>query len=407
MWTALFKQMLGKMIQHGQLEVHLADGQKCAFGDGSGKVVTLTFHDPALPRKIIQNPDLAVGEAYTDGRLTIANDDLYGFVALAIRNIARNSGRFANSTIWWQRPLVGLRKSLRRLEQRNILGRAQENVAHHYDLSEDLYRLFLDEDLQYSCGYFKTPDDSLELAQVQKKAHIAAKLELSPEQRVLDIGCGWGGMALTLARDYGVNVVGVTLSREQHRVACQRAKDMGLDGQVEFRLMDYRDLDEPFDRIVSVGMFEHVGVPHYPEYFAKIRKLLVSDGVALIHTIGRAGPPNATSKWILKYIFPGGYVPAMSEALTAIENENMLTADIEIWRLHYAETIRHWRARFEANIDAATNMYDTDFCRMWRYYLAVSEASFRNDRQVVFQFQLTKDLNSLPITRDYLYGRIS
>jgi cyclopropane-fatty-acyl-phospholipid synthase len=402
MWDSLFTSFLERSFKHGHLVIHLTSGKTLQLGDGQGVPVEVTLHAPGLTRKIMGNPDMAVGEAYMNGDMTIKGDDLYGFLALAVRNMGRNGDRFNNPTSL-QKIMQSARKMLRKVSQHNPIGRAQENVAHHYDLSDKLYDLFLDEDKQYSCGYYKSPDDTLEMAQAQKKAHIAAKLCLKPGMRVLDIGCGWGGMGLTLAQDYGANVVGVTLSKEQHKVAVKRAKAEGLEDQVEFRLQDYRHVKGPFDRIVSVGMFEHVGVPHYREYFDRIRDLLAHDGVALIHTIGRAAPPNVTSPWVAKYIFPGGYVPAMSEVMPVIEDANLITTDIEVWRIHYADTLRDWRARFEANIDKAEAIYDARFCRMWRYYLVAAELTFRLDRQVVFQFQITKAQDAAPLTRDYLY----
>ncbi|MCK4711711.1 MAG: class I SAM-dependent methyltransferase [Marinosulfonomonas sp.] len=359
--------------------------------------MTAQLTDPGLPRRFILNPELAMGEAYMDGTMIIGNDDLYGFMSLAILNFK------TNGSPWWQRPILTMRHYIQRIGQFNPVARSQKNVAHHYDLSGALYDLFLDEDKQYSCGYFKTPDDTLEQAQAQKKAHIAKKLLLKPGMRVLDIGCGWGGMALTLAQDYGVQVLGVTLSQEQHKVACERAKAAGLEDQVEFRLCDYRHVDGQFDRIVSVGMFEHVGVPHYRQYFSNIHDRLTPDGIALIHTIGRCGPPDSTSPWITKYIFPGGYTPAQSEIMKALETEHLWTNDIEVWRLHYAQTLRIWRARFEENIDAVRALYDDRFCRMWRYYLVASELTFRLMDQVVFQLQISRKQDAVPLTRDYLY----
>ncbi len=296
-----------------------------------------------------------------------------------------------------------MRTWLRIARQWNPAPRARANVAHHYDLSARLYDLFLDADRQYSCAYFARPDMSLEEAQLAKKRHIAAKLLLRPGMRVLDIGCGWGGMALTLARDYGVQVTGVTLSEEQLKLARERAAKAGLSDRAEFHLMDYRDVEGPFDRIVSVGMFEHVGVPHYRAYFAKVQALLAEDGVALIHTIGRSQPPGSTSPWIDRYIFPGGYVPSLSEAMSAVEKAGLVTADIEVWRLHYAETLRHWHDRFVARQDEARALYDARFCRMWRYYLIASELTFRLNAQVVFQLQLARRQEAVPLTRDYLY----
>ncbi|MCR8726249.1 SAM-dependent methyltransferase [Frigidibacter sp. ROC022] len=397
MWETLLDRMLGHLFQTGRIEVTLPSGRVLSAGQGDAEPVRVRVHDPNLPRRVIAKPDLAVGEAYMDGTLTIENDDLRGFLALATRNL-QNRGAF-----WTSKPYVLASAALRRIAQHNPIGRAQRNVAHHYDLSGELYDLFLDADRQYSCAYFRHPGDTLEQAQAQKKAHIAGKLLLEPGMRVLDIGCGWGGMALTLARDYGAEVLGVTLSREQHAVATERARAEGLADRVQFRLQDYREVQGSFDRIVSVGMFEHVGVPHYREYFRHVRRLLTGEGVALIHSIGRFGPPGATGGFIDKYIFPGGYVPAMSEMAAAIEREELCPTDLEVWRLHYAETLRHWYNRFMANIDKARAIYDERFCRMWRFYLAASEMTFRAGSQGVFQVQLAKNQEAVPLTREYLY----
>ncbi|WP_343081112.1 cyclopropane-fatty-acyl-phospholipid synthase family protein [Ostreiculturibacter nitratireducens] len=397
MWEKLLDHMMRRFVVQGSIDLALPDGTCRSYGDGGDPKVSVTLNDPDLPRRIVLNPDMAVGEAYMDGKLTIANDDLYSFLSLAILNRSKSS--FA----WFQRPLEAWRRALRLTRQWNPVGRARSNVAHHYDLSGTLYDLFLDEDRQYSCAYFRSPDDTLERAQMQKKAHIAGKLLLEPGMRVLDIGCGWGGLGLTLARDFGVNVLGVTLSEEQQRVASARARKAGLDDRVEFRLMDYRHVDDVFDRIVSVGMFEHVGVPHYLEYFTHVRNKLTEDGVALIHTIGRTSPPGDTSPFIAKYIFPGGYVPAMSEVMKAVQKADLIATDIEVWRLHYAETLKHWHSRFMENVDKVREIYDDRFCRMWRYYLIGSELTFRHDRQVVFQFQLARHQEAVPLTRDYLY----
>ena len=348
-------------------------------------------------KRLVTNTELALGEGYTDGTITIDDDDLHGFFRLAVTN-ARRNGPPA-----WLAPANGVRHLMRRLHQFNPARRARRNVAHHYDLSAELYDLFLDTDKQYSCAYFRHPDMSLEDAQVAKKAHIAAKLQIEPGMRVLDIGCGWGGMGLTLARDHGAQVIGVTLSEEQHKIATDRARAAGLSDRVEFRLTDYRNVSETFDRIVSVGMFEHVGVPHYRTYFRNLHDRLAPDGVALIHTIGRPAPPSYTSPWFEKYIFPGGYVPAMSEMTGAIEKEDLYPTDIEILRLHYAETLRHWYDRFVANIDKAAALYDERFCRMWKYYLVACEQTFRHGRQCVFQVQLAHRQDAVPLTRDYLY----
>lgn len=407
MWTNLLNQMLSRLFRTGALRVVMPDGQVRSYGDTprnppsatvQGQSITVHIHDADLPRRLILNPDLALGEAYMDQTLTIEGDDLEGFMALLIAN------RAGGGRSWILDLNLRMQKLMRGIRQRNTAASSKSNVAHHYDLSSALYELFLDEDRQYSCAYFRRPDDSLEQAQAQKKAHIADKLLIRPDMRVLDIGCGWGGMALTLARDYGARVVGLTLSEEQLTYARKRAEDAGLSDRVEFRLQDYRNINERFDRIVSVGMFEHVGVPHYHTYFRKVRQLLVPDGVALIHTIGRGTPPGATSPWIAKYIFPGGYVPAMSEVLGVIETEDLVTTDVEVWRMHYAETLRHWRQRFETNVDRIRTLYDDRFVRMFRYYLLASEMTFRHAKQSVFQFQLSPDMTAVPITRDYLYA---
>jgi len=398
MWIGFLDRLLDHIVKTGDLHVTMPDNSQHRYGDGTAPHVSITFHDPSLPLRMIRNPDLAVGEGYMDGGLTIENDDLRGFLTLAVSNIARQ-----RRPIWWQRPLIRLRRSLRYIQQFNPVGKAQANVAHHYDLSGKLYDLFLDADRQYSCAYFRHPTDTLEQAQINKKHHIAGKLLIEPDMRVLDIGCGWGGLGLTLARDYGARVVGVTLSREQHAIATDGAEKAGLSGRVDFRLMDYRQVTGKFDRIVSVGMFEHVGVPHFREYFNHVNRMLTADGVALIHTIGRASPPGYTSPWITKYIFPGGYIPAMSETMAAVEKEDLFATDVEVWRLHYAETLKHWYDRFMANIDKARALYDERFCRMWRYYLVASELTFRLNSQEVFQFQLAHRQDAVPLTRDYLY----
>ncbi len=398
MWNSLFKRLLRKLIRSGNLRLTLPDGTKMVLGDHQGDPIEVTLTDPDLPRKFMLNPELAIGEAYTDGTLTIVGDDLYGLIALGVRNFSLGRGHGAESLF---APL------LKPLKQFNPTTRARKNVAHHYDLSGELYDLFLDEDRQYSCAYFRDPGMTLEEAQLAKKHHIAHKLCLKPDMRVLDIGCGWGGMALTLAQDFGVQVVGVTLSQEQHALATKRVADAGLSDRIEIRLQDYRKVTETFDRIVSVGMFEHVGVPHYREYFRHVHDKLSEDGIALIHTIGRCAPPSRTSPWIDKYIFPGGYVPSLSEAHRAIEKEDLFTTDVEVWRLHYAETLKHWHDRFMDNIDRAREIYDERFCRMWRFYLVASELTFRMHRQVVFQFQLSRTQTAVPLTRDYLYDNSS
>ena len=397
MWNLLLDRFLHRFVRHGSLQVTLPDGSRRRYGDGAPEVA-ITLHDAAVARRLLVNPSLAVGEAYMDGTLSIEGDDLHGLLALGLRNLdAGPAGAL-------QRGANALRNAGRWLQQFNPAGRARRNVAHHYDLSGALYDLFLDDDRQYSCAYFAHPGMSLEEAQAAKKAHIAAKLRIEPGMRVLDIGCGWGGMALSLARDHGAEVLGITLSEEQLKTARARAQAAGLAGRARFEMLDYRAVPGQFDRIVSVGMFEHVGAPHYTRYFRVLRERLSGDGVALLHTIGRIRPPGSTNPWMAKYIFPGGYIPALSEVSAAIERARLWPCDIEIWRLHYANTLRHWHERFMANIDRAERLYDARFCRMWRFYLVASEQAFRHGAQVVFQIQLARRRDTLPLTRDYLYA---
>jgi cyclopropane-fatty-acyl-phospholipid synthase len=309
---------------------------------------------------------------------------------------------------WDEIPILRLNNLLRRLQQpfirSNNASRSRRNVAHHYDLNGRLYALFLDRDRQYSCAYFPHGDETLEEAQLAKKRHIAAKLKLDrPGLTVLDIGCGWGGMALTLAREYGAYVTGITLSEEQLHEARARAAAEGLEDRVTFELMDYRAVDETFDRIVSVGMFEHVGVANYPAYFNIIKKCLAPGGIAVLHSIGRFGGGAITNSWIEKYIFPGGYSPALSEVTPVIEKTGLLMTDIEILRLHYAKTLAHWRRRFAANRDAIADLYDERFCRMFEFYLSASELAFRMNDHMNFQIQLTHEQEAIPLTRDYMF----
>ncbi|WP_370241088.1 class I SAM-dependent methyltransferase [Pararhodobacter marinus] len=401
MWTRMLDTYLKSLVRIGALTLRLPDGLSYRYGPGGEGApdVTVTIKDEATLRSLALNPHLTLGEAYMDQTLVIDGDDLHGLLELAMRNISAGADSALN------RLQGAVRTALTAAIRRNPIAKSKENVAHHYDLSGALYDLFLDEDRQYSCGYFLTPKDGLEAAQRQKKAHIAAKLLLKPGMKVLDIGCGWGGMALTLARDHGAEVLGVTLSEEQLKIARARAQEAGLADRVRFELMDYRAVTGQFDRVVSVGMFEHVGAAHYTTYFAKVRDLLKPDGVALIHTIGRFTPPGASNPWITKYIFPGGHIPALSEIMEPVEKLDLVPTDVEIWRMHYAYTLRHWHDRFMARRDEAAALYDERFVRMWRFYLVASEQSFRWYGQGVFQLQIARDQNAVPLTRDYLAGK--
>ena len=392
------RHILERLIRTGDLSVTDADGVAHRFGDGSGEPIHILLHTHHAERAIAIDPMLGLPEAYMDGELDLAAGDMLGVLRLAYENMGPDGAIEAG----WARALEGVRAALRRFQQLNTPARARRNVQRHYDLSGDLYRLFLDPDMQYSCAYFERPDMTLEEAQCAKKRHIAAKLALRPGLSVLDIGCGWGGLGLYLGRRFDVDVLGVTLSTEQLAVAQQRAQQEHLDNHVHFELRDYRLINERFDRIVSVGMFEHVGVNYYQEFFDKAAQLLKPGGVMLLHSIGRFGPPAATAAFIRKYIFPGGYIPALSEVLPAIEKAGLMTADIEILRLHYAETLKVWRERFMARRDEAKAIYDERFCRMWEFYLAASEAAFRWQDLMVFQIQLTRRNDTLPLTRGYM-----
>ena len=396
---SLFRTFLNSLIRHGHLEVETSDGVVQIFGDRTGPKLGVKIVDRAAELELAFDPTLALGELYMDGRLIVTKGDLYEVMALGEQNIVAFGGPR------WLKLLEDLRIATRRLRQRNDRLRARRNIAHHYDLNVRLYDLFLDSDRQYSCAYFERPDASLEEAQLAKKRHIAAKLLVDDDHSVLDIGCGFGGLGLYLAGTAGARATGVTLSKEQHAVATKRAIDGGLADRVSFRLQDYRDVDEQFDRIVSVGMFEHVGVSHFDEYFQNIARLLKDDGVMLLHAIGRSGKPNATNPWIEKYIFPGGYIPSLSEVFASIERAGLYVTDTEILRLHYAETLKEWRRRFVANREQAKALYDERFCRMWEFYLAGSETSFRIDANMVFQIQLAKRQDVVPLTRDYIGAR--
>jgi cyclopropane-fatty-acyl-phospholipid synthase len=394
----LLDRMLRRLVVVGRLTVRWPDGTTSDYGRDETPAAAFALTDAQTVRRIALNPGLAAGEAYMAGTLQPLGCTIYEVLDVLLRNLAETPAAMA--TMRWRDMLA---QTVRRIVQFNPTPRSRRNVAHHYDLNGRLYSLFLDRDRQYSCAYFPCGDETLEQAQIAKKRHIAAKLKLDrPGLRVLDIGSGWGGLALSLARDHGADVTGITLSVEQHEAATARAQAEGLSDRVRFELRDYRHVHEKYDRIVSVGMFEHVGVSHYRQFFNTVRRCLARDGVALVHAIGRGTPPGRTNPWITKYIFPGGYCPALSEVFPAIERVGLTATDVEILRLHYAETLRHWRWRFAANRDTIESLYDERFCRMFEFYLAASEATFRAGGQMVFQIQLTHTIDAVPLTRDYI-----
>ena len=393
----MLQGFLKRLVRVGALTVRLPNGKALNYGDGTGPEVSVHITVWSAARAIAADPQAGLGDAYMNGQLLFEKGDIWDLLELGGRNLSDRSDKHHGPM---QMAVLAARQ---RLQQWNDRTAAKSNVAHHYDISNDLYRRFLDADMQYSCAYYARPGMTLDEAQAAKKAHIAAKLRLEPGLKVLDIGCGWGGMALELAGRYGVEVLGVTLSEEQLGLARERAKAAGLADRARFELIDYRDLKGQFDRIVSVGMFEHVGVPNYRTYFSSIRDLLTPDGVALVHTIGRRSPPSLTNVWIRKNIFPGGYIPSLSETSAAIEQTGLFITDIEFLRLHYAETLKAWRERFRAEWQAVAKMYDERFCRMWEYYLASSELGFRALGDMNMQIQLTRKVDALPLTRDYMF----
>ena len=398
---SLFDKFVGRLFRRGAFTIIFADGSRRTYGDldPALKPVTVRFADKGVPRFIARNPHLYAAEAFMDGRLVIEQGDIRDLI-----DLVRANGRWEDARVTLRGTLTSLIKDRVRaqIQSFNSARQAKRNVAHHYDLNDRLYDLFLDVDRQYSCAYFTDPGNSLDQAQADKKAHIAAKLHLKPGLRVLDIGCGWGGMALYLNRAADVDVLGITLSEEQLKVARGRAEAAGVADRVKFELIDYRDLTGRFDRIVSVGMFEHVGVPQYETYFRKCRSLLADDGVMLLHTIGRLGVPGKTDAFTLKYIFPGGYNPALSEIIAASEPARMIAADVETLRLHYGMTLDHWYDRTMAAKDAIVALYDERFFRMWTFYLAGARAAFIHGNLCNYQIQYIRDRRALPITRDYM-----
>ena len=394
----MFVWYLKKAIRRGRMAIVLPNGRREELGSGPADDPPLAIRiaDRATLRRLAFHPELAFGEAYMDGTLTVENGTIRDVLGLMFNNLSDAPPLPHNEFLRPFRPF------LRYLQQYNPASRSRRNVAHHYDLSDRLYELFLDADRQYSCAYFPTPDLTIEAAQEAKKRHIASKLLLEPGMRVLDIGSGWGGLALSLAQVAGVDVTGLTLSTEQLSVATARARALGLADRVRFHLRDYRDETGTYDRIVSVGMFEHVGTLQYQAFFESVKRLLAPRGVMLLHSIGRKDGPGRTPAWIRKYIFPGGYAPALSEVLPVVERQGLWITDIEILRLHYAKTLERWQERFHAHRVEIARLYDERFCRMWEFYLAAAEMDFRHWGAMVFQMQLSNALDAVPLTRDYM-----
>ena len=389
---------LNNLFKYDGFELIDSNSKKYVIGKPiKEKPIVLKLLDQKLMQKLLLYPDLYFGEAYMDGSLVIQNGTITEFLDLAFKNIGRGNINSYGAVI------KKLRGTYRYLTSFNKIAKSKENVAHHYDISEKLYDLFLDENRQYSCAYFKNDDDTLEQAQNNKIHHIIKKLNIQPDQKVLDIGSGWGTLALAIAKETKASVTGITLSENQFEYSKNKAKEMNLSNQVEFKLIDYRQLNEKFDRVVSVGMFEHVGRKFYKTYFNKVFKLLNEKGIALIHTIGSSMPPRDPQPWIQKYIFPGGYTPSLSEVANPIENSGLIVSDIEVLRMHYAHTLRNWKERFLSKKDIVLEMFDEKFFRMWEFYLVGCEMAFKWSDQVVFQLQLTKKLKATPITRDYIY----
>ena len=392
----LFLFLLRRVVTRGRLTLVDSAGRSHSVEPGGKLNVTIRLHGPRVSGRLCVNPWLRVGEAYMDGSLTIEQGTLSEFLYLCTSG-ADAFDRHPIQTIgkWVRWPL-------RYVHQFNPVGRARANIAYHYGLSDSLYRLFLDADRQYSCAYFPHGNETLEEAQEKKKRHIAAKLLLEPGMHVLDIGSGWGGLALYLAGLASVEVTGITLSQEQLRAARSRAVEAGIEKRVRFELREYRDLTGRFDRIVSVGMFEHVGIARYRTFFDKLRHVLAPEGVALLHSIGRMEGPGTNNPWLRKYIFPGAYCPALSEVVAAVERSGLWITDVEVLRLHYAQTLKEWLRRFQANRDRVKELYDERFCRMWEFYLAGCEVAFRDNRMLVFQIQLAHRPNAVPLSRDYI-----
>lgn len=389
--------MMKSFIRKGRLTVIDADGKRHVFSGTPGLEVTMRLTDPKLYKSLVFNPELAAGEAYMDGTMRFEEGStLQDFLTLFSVN------RLSLGSYPLQKVLRAIKMRFRKRQQSNRRGQAQQNVAHHYDLGNEFYKLFLDDNMLYSCAYFREEGETLEQAQRNKLRLLAAKLGLKPGMKVLDIGCGWGDLALYLAALEDVQVLGVTLSKEQQALASERAQKAGMADRVTFELRDYRDVTEKFDRIVSVGMFEHVGVHHYDEFFQKINTLMPDDGVMVLHSIGHMSPPGMASPWLRKYIFPGAYSPALSEVFEVVEQNSLWVTDLEFLRVHYATTLAHWNQRFQANRDKVIELYDERFARMWEFYLISAEMMFRTGSQLVFHMQLSRKRDAAPIVRDYI-----
>lgn len=398
--NAALLSLLRRLVRNGNLTVTFSSGEQVILGDGTGKPASIRIVDAEAEKAIVRDPGLRFGEMYMDGRVVVEHGDIFDVLSIVKKNGLENAATVANT-------LTALQHVLRQqLRSRLPVNRNRRNVAHHYDLDRKLFNLFLDEDWQYSCAYFQPRGISLDEAQLAKKRHIAAKLLLEPGQKVLEVGSGWGGMAMYLAESSGVEVTGITLSEEQLKVSRDRAARRGLSDRVRFELQDYRTMQgRQFDRIVSVGMFEHVGIGNYRNFFNKMKELLKPEGVMLLHSIGQVYKPWATNPWIEKYIFPGGYIPALSEVLPSVERMRLLVKDIEILPMHYAWTLRAWRERFVARREEAVKLYDERFFRMWEFYLAASETAFLYDKHFIFQLQLSPSLDSVPVARGYIEER--